>query len=182
MNIVSDAKILGILCGVIVGLIIIPFALMAINKDRKIKTEYDERQELIRGRGFKFGFFSALIYTAILLLLSIFEIKIPATQPVIYFSIIFVAIGVWVVYCSLNGAYFGLNNDERRFHIFMFFISLINFAVPVRFIIDGSFIQDGTITGSGINLMCGMLFLIVGISELVKKHIDKKEGADDEES
>ena len=175
-------KTIGILVGIIVGILLVPIVLMCINKDKKMKTEYDEMQEIIRGKGFKYGFFTGAIYTALLMILQIAKISIPATQEVIYFSIIFIALAVYVGYCVLKGAYFGLNSNRKRFYIFMFSISLINFAVPINYMIDGSFVQEGIITDSCINLMCGMLFFVVGICGVVKISIDAKGRTADEES
>ena len=47
---------LGMVTGLVLGLILFIIILKVTKKDGKIKCQYDERQELARGKGFKYGY------------------------------------------------------------------------------------------------------------------------------
>lgn len=174
----TNARIIGIVVGFLVGLVIAVFivGLTNKNKDGKFgKFEYDERQERLGGKSFKFAFLVTCGYTVLLTGLSIFNVSIPAVEPLIYFSILFVGVLAMSSFSIWNDSYWGLNTDRKQFIIIMTFVTLINFIVPIRFIIDGSFIKDGKIGLSGLNLLCGILFLAIFVQDAIKRAIDKKE-------
>ena len=54
------AYIIGVIVGVAVGLVLTFLLIRYSRTDKKIKPKYDERQELIRGRGFKYAFYTRL--------------------------------------------------------------------------------------------------------------------------
>lgn len=53
MNTMSIAYLAGGLVGILIGLVLVAILIRYVRTDKKIKAKYDERQELIRGRGFK---------------------------------------------------------------------------------------------------------------------------------
>ena len=57
---------LGLIIGIIFAIIIIKM----FNKDGKAVTKYDERQKVVRGEAYKYGFFSILITCGILMVLN----------------------------------------------------------------------------------------------------------------
>lgn len=175
-------KMLGLMISIIFGIVLFVVMMIFVNKNRSMKTEYDERQELLRGNGFKVGFYAGMAYSAILMILAMAEIDIPVNQEVIYFSVLFVMGVAMSTYDIFTGAYFGLNNSKGRFYFVMIVISVLNIIVPIRFIIDGSFIQNGTVTTSAVNLLCAVWFLLIGVECFIKNLLDKRAGAEDEES
>ena len=51
-----NGKGAGFAVGITVGVILVMVLLKMSNTDKKIKTEYDERQERIRGKAYKYAF------------------------------------------------------------------------------------------------------------------------------
>ncbi len=178
MSTISPERMIGIVLGITVGILltIVIIGITHKTKDGKMgKCEYDERQEALRGKSFKVGFYATLTYVVILLAINAIGIELPVERPVIYFSIIFVGILAMVSHSLWTGAYWGINSDRRRFIIIELFVSLVNFVVPVRFMLDGSFITNGKIGASAINLLCGILFLCIFIQDAIKNAISSKE-------
>ena len=63
----SSSFAIGICIGLIFCVIIFRFA----NRNKKLKSEYDERQLQIRGRSYMFAFYAVVIYEALMTCLSI---------------------------------------------------------------------------------------------------------------
>ncbi len=167
------ASTIGILAGIFVGLIIAAILIKAMNKDGKLKTEYDEMQERVRGKAYKYGFFTAMILEAIQAVLADSEIGLPITAFALHFSAILIAVLVQVTYCIWNDAYVGLNSNMTRFGVFAVVISLINFLVALGAATHGQMLVNGQLQDPFINLICGILFIIIGIEMFVKKITDK---------
>ena len=164
---------LGILLGIVVGLILTAIFLKTMNKDGKMKTEYDERQKEARGRAYMFGFYGVVFANALFLVLSTsFDLKFLGLS--LYFIPILVGIIVQVTYSIFHDAYVGLNNNMTRFLVGMTLISAFNIFVGVMACIQGELIVDNKLQGPFINLLCGGIFLILVVELGIKKLYDGK--------
>ena len=63
--------------GVVVGLVIALILLRYMNRDHKVKAEYDEMQKIIRNKGYMLAFYAVMILEALLCLVP-GSLQIPA--------------------------------------------------------------------------------------------------------
>lgn len=176
------AKLVGIVFGVTVGLVICFIAFRFLNKDGSIKTKYDERQDIARGKSYRFGFWGLCAALFALILLDSAEIVIPAEPIVIYFSIFFVGAVALCVHSIFNGSYFGINNMQSKWISFFIFFGVINGLISVMAYVNGSLIVDGQLTVSFVNVLCCLMLVIAIIAIGIKKLIDNREDNANEES
>lgn len=165
----------GILCGILLGLLIVYIFLIVTKKGDSTKIIYDERQQAVRGTGFKNGFFTMLGYNALIALLSLLEIPIPADTEVIVITGVLIGIGVYAVYCIWNDGYFALNEKRNSILVSFGVIGLINIIVAIVHIISDHLFRNGNLTFRGLNLLCGILVIVVFFTLLIKKVRDGKE-------
>ena len=174
----STYKTISIIIGSIVGLILAGIIIGVSNRkeDGKLgKFEYDERQERFNGKSFKYGFLTMVVYSALLTIIGLCKVTIPAIEPVIYFSVLFVGTIAMSSYSIWTDSYWGMRTNKKCFYIFMLICTLINLIVPIRFIIAGEFLEDGKIGATSINLMCGIAFLSIFVQDIIRSAIAKKE-------
>ena len=169
----SAERMTGLAVGICVGLVIVILVMRLLNKDHRFKTDYDERQERIRGRGYMYGFYATLITLALLCVIST-GMAIPAEPFIIYFLPIFIGAVVQVCYCIWNGAYIGQNTNIRRFAIFMILISAFNIWVGINAWRHGSLFVDGILQAPFVNFLCGALFAIVALTAALRKVTDRE--------
>ncbi|MBQ5559652.1 MAG: hypothetical protein IIT46_07730 [Lachnospiraceae bacterium] len=163
---------LEVLVGVLVGLLLVVF-MKAINRDGKIKTEYDERQKEARGKGYMYGFWAIIIANALLFTFSnSFDMTVLGST--VYFMPILVGVIVQVTYCIFKDAYIGLNNNMTRFVIIMSIVTVFNLFVGVKAYLDGELIKQGTVSSAFVNVLCGGIFLILTIELGIKKILDSR--------
>lgn len=161
--------------GITVGLLLVVVLMKFINRDKKTKTEYDERQKAVRGRSYMYGFYGVVLSNCIMLLIVTENTEIIKLLGMNAFFIpIVIGIIVQFTHSVFNDGYIGLNNNMTRFMIGMTLISVFNLAVGVIPWIRGGFIQDGQIYTTFLNLEVGVMFIILSIELAVKKCIDKK--------
>ncbi|MBO4903208.1 MAG: hypothetical protein J5518_10480 [Lachnospiraceae bacterium] len=176
MDAYNIGKLAGVLTGFVVGIVLVAVIARFANRNKKMKTEYDERQNVIRGMGYKYGFYAVVLYAALQTILAVAGIELPMAPEVLAFSYIFLGVTVTFVYCVLNDAYWGLNNNRRRYLILMGLIMLLNGAGVARAIADGSLIVDGKLSTMGMNLLVTVMFIIMmavmGIQTLREKAED----------
>ncbi len=173
MDSFSLGKSVGVLTGIIVGLIICVILFKFMNKDKKIMTKYDERQKAVRGKGYMYGFWGSMGAAAIVMCLDVGGISF-ANRFSTDFFIIFVGILVQVSYCIWNDGYFGVNNDKKRLYIISIAAAICNLLAVIGNIKGGTFIVDGVLSDSATNLMCFILFIVIGIELMIKDSVDKR--------
>lgn len=164
--------VVGILLVAVVGFIFARFA----HTDGARKPKFDERQELIRGRGYKYAFFTVLWYLVIYSLLKFaFGLKIMDDMAEMFVAVI-LGVGVYACYTIWKDAYFALN-ERRKSYIWLFVaVVVLNVTVGVGHIRDGSFIVDGVLTfGGSANLLAGVLILVILVMLLLKEIASRRE-------
>ncbi|MBQ1404532.1 MAG: hypothetical protein IIY85_04535 [Lachnospiraceae bacterium] len=172
----NEARMFGVATGVAVGLVLALIIVRTVNRDRKLRTEYDEMQKLARGQAYKYAFYAVMIYEALVCWLSM-GIELPAEQSVIHFFGIFVGITVQACYCIWKDAYIGLNTNLKRYIILVTVASVLNLLAAFMAWKAGELFVDGKFQLQTINLLCGLMFAAIGAVGLAKKLADREEDA-----
>lgn len=171
----STEYYLGFCVGILVVVIFI-FVVCKVLKKNKTAAKYDERQLLARGKAFQAGFFGTLIAdAAAIVICGAFEISwLP---PAVLFAIAaLIGIGIFCISAIVNDAYFGFNQDTKTSGRFIVVIGGLNLIIGIISVVRGGFIQDGTLNGSVLNLLLGILFVITYSVILVHNRQTETEG------
>lgn len=176
---VSNIEGIAILCGIAASILFAIFTLALTKTDNNVKCKFDERQEFIRGKGFKYGFFSMLICNALFVCMELAEIPLFAEFEVLILIGSAIGIGFWVVYCIWNEGYFALNEDKKKLMILFAVIAIMNFIVGGIQLARGNVIQNGKLTYYSTNFICGFLFIVIFLTMLLKKVC--RDGKDEQE-
>ncbi|MBQ7228539.1 MAG: hypothetical protein IJS23_02885 [Clostridia bacterium] len=165
----------------IICLALIAFCCWAIfkraNNDHKAKTQYDERQNVIRGRGYMFGFWTVLVFLGILFIMETFGITLPVAPFSLGFIGAILGATVMSVYNVWKGAYWGLNNNRKQYIIIFAFLLLFN-LIPII----GAWKTEGflnVIQGSSlVNIGVEFMLIALGAALLLRQLKDKNEEAE----
>ena len=159
---------LGILAGLILAAII-----FAVKKKKRGKGEYDERQELIRCRGYKIAYYTLMISVALVLALSAGS-GIPYIETDVGFVIaLMISLVVFAVYCIIKDGYFGIFDKPKSVLIELFLIGLANFIIAL--VNSEKWVIDGKLSMGSINLICAITMLVVALAGFIKLLIVKRE-------
>ena len=168
----------GVSIGIMIGLIICVVLFRYMNRDSHVKTQYDEMQEIIRGRAYKLAFWVVVICEAVLGILALGEIRIPMEPMVIHFSVLLIGIIVQCSYCIFKDAYIGINTNSRRFIMVLIVAGLINLMGCAGAIRSGEMVIDGILQTPAINLLCGLMCMGICVEIWIKNLMDKRESED----
>lgn len=176
MNLTGLFVTLGIMVGIAVGMILLSIS----NKNGKVKTDYDERQEAIRGRGYKYGMYSAWIMLGIYCVCGISEIDVHMETSIAAFIILAVSVIVQFTYAVFNDAYFGKNSDIKRYCIIFGIVGIIDIIGAVGYYKDGLLIENGVLTWRCTSAVVSLMMVILFAELIIKRMLDKKEEAEEE--
>ena len=165
--------------GVVVGfLLVVGFGLLVrfVFKTKHVKPEYDERQMMARGKAYKVGFFTLLIYGAICTVLQ--AIGLHWCEGLLRETIgIVIGVGAFAVVAILNDAYIGFNENNRYTIGVMSLIGLLNLGSAIIGIITDGLWKDGKVTTTIVNLLISLLFFVI----LITYWLHKKKARDEVE-
>lgn len=167
--------IIGLVFGIIIGCIIVAIVLFITKDGDSAKCEYDERQEAIRGTGFKYGFVTLVSYMVLMMIFDLFEVELPFTRVIGSFIGIIIAFAVAITYWILNDAYFSLNENKPRLLIAFTLITVSNILIGVVNAIEGKCIENGKLSTGSLNIICSILLLYVLAVILIRQRLAKEE-------
>ena len=172
---------LGVIVGIIIAILLDIFFLKRFNTDNDINTKYDETQQIVRGKGYKYSFWTMVFLIAGAIVLDACGIELPLQNSVLYFLIILISIMVHTSYCIFNDGYFGINNNPKQYYWFFVFIGLFNVLVGIINCRGGRLLSEGKLDTPAINLFCGLMFVLLGICIVIKKFITKNDDIDEDD-
>lgn len=158
----------GLFAGIIFGCFFVVILLFVTKNNNKISPEYDERQEMIRGKGYYIGFWVTIIYFVALAFSDFVGIRIPAENSVIILAGILVGIFSMAIYCVWKDAYFAMNENRKSLYIVFLIVGFVNVALGIFNLHFGVAIVNGILTFRGINLICGSFLALFGVVLLIK--------------
>ncbi len=143
-------------------------------KNRHKNEHYDERQVLVRGKGFRLGYMVMcgmnLVYGCFLYGFT----KSIVSPQFVALSIVFLGILVYAVYCIFNDAYLQVGQKSGKWigiTLLVIASNLISFFMNK----EQGLNVNGFATGKSLNLMIVVVFSVVLISFIIKKLIDRSE-------
>ena len=173
---ISMIKSAGLAIGILVGLVVAVALILISNNNRKVRTEYDERQLRVRGDAYRYAFYTVVIWEAVLIVLAYGDFHLPVPDLALHFAGIIAGVIVLSTICIWKDAYWGLNNNRRSYGIILVVAGLFN-AIPVI----GSLSDTGGSDFPYVNLLCCVMLVVVGAELLLKQLADKRaERAEDD--
>ncbi|MCR4788137.1 MAG: hypothetical protein K5888_06105 [Lachnospiraceae bacterium] len=145
------------------------------NKDKKVKTKYDEMQERQRGRAYMFSFWTLVGLETVMCLLQLAEVKFfmdPFTSNI---TCIIIAALVHACYSVEHDAYIGLNTNSKRFMVVCIAIGIVNAVCGIIPIAAGGLVKDGVLQAPFANLLVAIVFIIIGVQIYIKNRTEKEE-------
>ena len=168
----STAYIAGIVCGVL-AVALVCWLISHINKKTGVeKKDYDERQQAIRDKGFRFAYLTLIGYMAVFALLHSIELVSGDMGGWLLIGVI-VSLLVHIIYSIYMDAYFKVSDKPKSWMVFFGFLALVNIVYGVLARINGE--VEGAFPAYGdLNLIVGAMLLIVIINILIKLRLDKR--------
>lgn len=160
---------------IVFAIAVVALVIWRLTSKTKQNCEYDERQLLVRGKGFQYGFFTLMIYDMFYGAACMVEMPVWCDNMAGIFGGIILALLIFGIYCIWNDAYMSLNANRKSIYILFFVGSISNLFAGIFSVLDGSIIEDGKITFHSINLLLGILFAVFMIVFWLKNRRDNRE-------
>ena len=147
---------MGLVFGLAVGLGVVAL----LFKKKVLDMTFDERQELARGKAYKYGF-QAMGVSVILY--GILDVTVGEWCDTLTGNLICFCIGltVFAVTCILNDAYMSLKENPRKVMTLCLLAGLMNLAIGWANAAHGTVVVDGKLSTGAVNLIVGGMSLLL---------------------
>lgn len=138
---------MGFLAGILSGGILAILLVRLTRTDRTFKCKYDERQQLVQGRAFKYGFFGWMLFDAFCILADLgLEVR-WMDRASLLFSGMLVGITVYASYSIWYDGYFSLNQKPAQVLSILVSIAVLNAVCAVRQIyVHQGLLENGVVS------------------------------------
>lgn len=180
---VSKAYAAGFAFAILTALIIF-LIVWKFTKNKNLKGRFDERQELVRGRGYKYACFTFLGLITLDLLAEGFNAfeTTPVSRSLALFFIILTGVMVYAVYCVMNDSYFGVGQDTRTYRALMWIIVACNAFSAFAGFRKGMLVDGKLDFGATSALLICVAFAILGLALSARKRKMAMEEASEDAS
>ena len=162
-----DPYVAGVLVGIGSAAVVIAVMAAVRKKQGRPKPEYDERQMAARGVAYRWAFLTLMLSLAVNT--GVEAIWGPWAKPgVSAWMLIFLSVGVFVVVCVRQDAYFAVAQDPKA-SLWLFgavvVLQIPNIIITLR---SGGFVEDGLLTWDALSPASGSLFLVLTVCAIVR--------------
>lgn len=178
----STSYAAGLAFGIVTALVFFIIIWKFIKKNN-MKGKFDERQELVRGRGYKYSAFTLIIMLTVDLIAEsygAFE-KLPVGRTLAIFFMILTGVTVYALYCIKNDSYFGVGTDIRTYRAVMWVVIVCNAVSGISGLRSGAMVNGKLEFGPWASLLFCLAFAIIMISIGIKQRSMANEEASDED-
>ena len=168
----NTARALGFVTGILlVAIVCTVIAKMAKKKGSLGKGEYDERQQIARGKAFTWAYATLLVYLAVWMVFRSMEIPFFMEGISVMIGAL-LSIAVFVAGAIFQDAYFKASESPRTWLIIITAVSLLNLGIGIGRLFRSETIADRLY--NNMNLFVGALFVVVLICVVIKRAIDRR--------
>lgn len=153
--------------------------LLLISSRSKTLAEYDERQEVIRGRAYKYAFMSVLICSMIFGFILEFTKTSYVSPGSALLITAFLGATIFVDACIINDAFYSLNQNHKWYAIICIIIVVSTGMSVIDAIQSGEFSHKLTYYNAA-SLLCLILFINILSVMTIKTVITRKEDSHEE--
>lgn len=131
------------------------------------KAEFDERQQLARGKAYKAGFYTLLVGLLAVYLIPIFTEWQPKDTALLPFSVICVGVTVFACVAVANDAYLGIRQNPRAMLLVLGIVVVGNLTAGFS-VMESVGFADGLAVENSMNFIIAAMGLIILVALAIR--------------
>ena len=168
----------GILVGILVGIVIVAAKFWFNKKTTGTINggDFDERQQLLRGKAFQKGFFTMMIFSGLYWVLVQLILRRPLMEDGLSGLVcLFAGIAVFAMDCILHDAFFTVKNKPKSYIALFAACTITQIPAALTNIQKGRVLHDGVLSFGVLPVVSGATFLAVLTAILIQQARPEKD-------
>ena len=171
----NTAWAIGFIVGILIVAVICTVAAMVARKKGLGKGNFDERQQVIRGRAFTWAYATLLVYLAVWMVLRTMELPFFMQSLSVLLGVL-LSVAVFVGYCIFRDAYFKASESPRVWIGVISAVGLLNLGIGLIRLFREATLEERLCENA--NLFVGALLVFTLVCILIKRAIDRRSEAE----
>ena len=165
--------------GFVVGILIVAVVCAIVAKVARRKGagvgQYDERQQIARGKAFTWAYATLMVYLALWMILR--SLEVPFFMESLSVAIgALISIAVCVAYSVFHDAYFKASESPRAWIVIICAIGLLNTGIGLHHLLTGATLRERLY--ENMNLFVGLLLVATLAFIVIKRAMDRHSAED----
>ena len=139
------------------------------------KAEFDERQQLARGKAYKAGFYTLLVGLLAVYLIPIFTEWQPKDTALLPFAVICVGVTVFACVAVANDAYLGIRQNPRAMLLVLGIVVVGNLTAGFS-VMESVGFADGLAVENSMNFIIAAMGLIILAALAIRLRMAARDG------
>ena len=166
---------MGFLAGIVTGCCLLILFIRLSKRNGSGNCSFDERQQIVRGRGYKYGFFAWMIFDAVCIVTDIGLEERFMDLSLTLLSGMLLGLAVYGAYSIWNDGYISLHQSPKRIMVILAAGGILNLACAAYRIQQG-ILENGKLTFlSGSNLFVAVTSLFLLAVLIAKRCTDRRD-------
>ena len=154
-------------------LMIIAMVLLVSRRSKGAEGNFDERQLMIRGKAYKYGFIATLAaLTAVMLCNSVFQFDMMLLGAG---ACLFTGLTVFAVYCIWNDAFLSFRQKPSSYLFSGGIVIICNGAGIVKRLAEGTGLYEMLSDVFCLNMLCAAAFVVIEATIVIKLIATRRE-------
>lgn len=170
---------LGLMFGILIALLIVTILSVAKRRKTGKPDDYDERQQLIRGKAYQHAFILTLCVAALYGALVAITERAYMADGVAALLVTFIGVGAFAAESILRDAFYTAKNRPKTYILLYAACILSQIFGAFDHISAHDLVQDGVLTMNVMPLACVVLFSVILVCLIVKAVREPKEDDDE---
>ena len=167
----STAWWMGFVVGILIVAVVCAVVARMARRKGVGKGEYDERQQIARGRAFTWAYATLLVYLALWMILR--SLEVPFFMESLSVAIgALISIAVCVGYSVFHDAYFKASESPRSWIVIICAAGLLNMGLGLRHLLAGTTLRERLY--ENMNLFVGLLLVATLAFIVIKRAMDRR--------
>lgn len=167
-----DSNQMTYFIGIVVGFLVLAVWMLI---RRNADGEYDERQMLVRGRAYQYGFATLVFYNLIYGAAYMYSVPDWCDNMVGMLIGVLLSLAVFCGYCIWKDAYMNLNQSPGFVYFIFGALGVVNLLLGIISLKTGEFFENGKVSFRAASLFLGVIFLLFFFLFWLKNHGNRAE-------
>ena len=153
----------GFIVGIVSVMVIAVIVAMIKKKKGEPASVYDERQEIARGKAYKAGYFTLVIYIVVISVVQMWLENIVLLTFAGLWIGVALSVGVFVIICIIQEAYVSLVQKPIGIIIGFIIPAVSNIVGGIPMLKKYGVIENNQLSNGIVNISCGILFGVLSV-------------------
>lgn len=155
---------------VLLVLVVLAGVILMVSRSSKRERHFDERQLMLRARGYRLGYTVTVVLMLLLTFLLDYDALTFVSPALGVYAVLMIGLVTFAVFCIMNDVFFSVGEKGGYYIVICAAIVVLDGLIVIARLADGSLLESGVLTFSvGSSAVMALGFLVILAALVIRK-------------